>query len=66
VTPESLVTLKKLILEHPGTCRTYLRLNIPERSETVLDLGDDHKVAANDELLARIEQLFGDRVAVLR
>jgi hypothetical protein len=32
----------------------------------VLDLGDDHKVAANDELLARIDQLFGDRVAVLR
>ena len=29
-------------------------------------IGDDHKVAANDELLARIEQLFGDRVAVLR
>jgi len=66
VTQESLITLKRLILEHPGTCRTFLRLQIPERSETVLDLGDDHKVAANDELLARIEQLFGDRVAVLR
>jgi DNA polymerase III subunit alpha len=66
VTPDVLVTFKKLILEHPGPCRTFLRLRIPQRSETVLDLGDDHKVAANDELLARIEQLFGDRVAVLR
>jgi hypothetical protein len=36
------------------------------RSETVLDLGDEYKVAATDDLLARIEQLFGNRVAVLR
>ena len=66
LTPDTLVTFKKLILDHPGSCRTLLRLQIPQRSETVLDLGDDHKVAANDELLARIDQLFGDRVAVLR
>jgi DNA polymerase III subunit alpha len=66
MTTETLVTLKRLILEHPGTCRTLLRLRIPQRSETILDLGDDHKVAPNDELLARIDQLFGDRVAVLR
>ena len=43
-----------------------LRMEIPKRSETVLDLGDDYKVAASDELLARIEQIFGERVAVLR
>ena len=66
LTPDSLVTFKRLILEHPGACRTLLRLKIPQRSETILDLGDDHKVAPNDELLARIDQLFGDRVAVLR
>jgi len=66
LTPDSLVTFKKLILEHPGACRTLLRLKIPQRSETILDLGDDHKVAPNDELLARIDQLFGDRVAILR
>ncbi|HEY4187960.1 MAG TPA: DNA polymerase III subunit alpha [Polyangia bacterium] len=66
LTPDTLVTFKRLILDHPGSCRTLLRLQIPQRSETVIDLGDDHKVAANDELLARIEQLFGDRVAVLR
>lgn len=66
VSPDSLVALKKLILAHPGSCRTLLRLEIPQRSETILDLGDDHKVAPNDELLARIDQLFGQRVAVLR
>jgi len=66
LTPDSLLGFKKLILEHPGPCRTFLHVQIAERSETVMDLGDDHKVAANDELLARIDQLFGERVAVLR
>jgi DNA polymerase III subunit alpha len=66
VTPDSLIGFKRLILEHPGPCRTLLHLQIPERSETVMDLGDDHKVSANEELLARIDQLFGERVAVLR
>ena len=66
LTNDNLITFKRLILEHPGSCRTLLRLRIPQRSETVIDLGDDHKVAPNEELLARIDQLFGDRVAVLR
>jgi DNA polymerase-3 subunit alpha len=66
VTPDGLTALRQLILTYPGTCRTLLRLQIPQRSETVFDLGDEHKVAPSDELLARIEQLFGDRVAVLR
>ena len=66
LTTDSLITFKRLILEHPGSCRTTLRLRIPQRSETVIDLGDDHKVAPNEELLARIDQLFGERVAVLR
>jgi DNA polymerase-3 subunit alpha len=63
---EQLVMLQKLILQFPGSCRTRLRLEIPQRSETVFDLGDEFKVEASDELLARIEQVFGDRVAVLR
>ena len=41
-------------------------MGIPKRSETVLDLGDDYKVAATDDLLAGIERIFGARVAVLR
>ena len=55
-----------MLRNHTGACRTMLRMEIPKRSETILDLGDDYKVAASDELLARIEQIFGARVAVLR
>jgi len=61
-----LVALEKLLREHTGPCKTQLYLEIPKRSETILDLGDEYKVAATDDLLARIEQLFGQRVAVLR
>jgi DNA polymerase-3 subunit alpha len=51
---------------HAGGCRAVLRMEIPMRSESILPLGDDYKIAASDDLLARIEQIFGDRVAVLR
>ena len=66
VNDDALVALEKLLREHTGPCRTTIRMEIPKRSETVLDLGDDYKVAATDDLLARIEQLFGEKVAVLR
>jgi DNA polymerase-3 subunit alpha len=66
ISDESLVALEKLLREHSGPCKTLLKMEIPKRSESVLDLGDDYKVAATDDLLARIEQLFGDKVAVLR
>ncbi len=63
---DQLVALEKLLRNHQGTCKAVLRMQIPMRSETVLDLGDDYKIAATDDLLARIEQIFGARVAVLR
>ncbi len=63
---EQLLTLQKLLRQFPGGCRTRLRLEIPQRSETVFDLGEEFRVEASDELLARLEQVFGDRVAVLR
>jgi DNA polymerase III subunit alpha len=58
--------LEQVLRNHTGACKAVLRMEIPKRSETVLDLGDEYKVAATDDLLARIEQIFGARVAVLR
>ncbi len=63
---DQLVALQKLLQQFPGSCRTRLRFEIPQRSETVFDLSDEFNVEASDELLARLEQVFGDRVAVLR
>jgi len=66
VSEDQLRALEKVLRTHTGGCRAVLRMEIPMRSETVLALGDDYKIAASDDLLARIEQIFGDRVAVLR
>ncbi len=66
LTESSLDSLKQLLKQHPGTCRTRLRLAIPRRSETVLELGEEFRVAISDELCARLEQLFGEPVAFLQ
>jgi DNA polymerase-3 subunit alpha len=66
VNEDQIRALEKVLRGHSGACKTVLRMEIPKRSETVLDLGDEYKVAASDDLLARIEQIFGARVAVLR
>ena len=66
VNEDQIRALEKVLRGHTGGCKTVLRMEIPKRSETILDLGDEYKVAASDDLLARIEQIFGARVAVLR
>ena len=66
VSEDQLRALEKVLRTHTGGCRAVLRMEIPMRSESILALGDDYKIAASDDLLARIEQIFGDRVAVLR
>ena len=48
-----------------GNCQAVLRLKIPRRSETVVTLPDAWAVAPTEDLLARIERLFGDRVTTL-
>src|SRR6266540_3533633 len=66
VSDDQMRALEQVLRNHTGACKAVLRMEIPKRSETVLDLGDHYKVAATDDLLARIEQIFGARVAVLR
>jgi DNA polymerase-3 subunit alpha len=66
VNETQLSELKGILRAHSGPCTTWLHLKIPMRSETVLALGDGYSVKPTDELLTRIERLFGERVAVLR
>jgi DNA polymerase-3 subunit alpha len=66
LTEDALATLERLLRQFPGPCRTWLHLQIAKRSDTILELPPEYAVAASEELLARVEQLFGDRVAVLR
>jgi DNA polymerase III subunit alpha len=48
-----------------GHCQAVLRLKIPRRSETVVTLPDAWAVAPTEDLLTRLERLFGDRVTTL-
>ncbi|MBX3158289.1 MAG: DNA polymerase III subunit alpha [Deltaproteobacteria bacterium] len=48
-----------------GNCTPVIRLKIARRSETVVALPDAWAVAPTEDLLTRLERLFGDRVATL-
>jgi len=66
VTQNLLETLEVLLRQHQGSCRTHLLFEIPRRSRTLMELGREYSVAADDNLLSRIEQLFGAHSATLR
>lgn len=48
-----------------GNCTAIVRLKIPRRSETMITLPEAWSVAPTEDLLTRLERLFGDRVATL-
>lgn len=63
--PQQIESLRGVLSSSRGSCQTVLRLEIPRRSETVIPLGDSWRVAPSDELLVRLERLFGSRVTTL-
>ncbi len=66
VTREQIAELKTILMGAPrGACQAMVRLAIPQRSETVIALGERWMVSPSDELLGRLERVFGDRVATL-
>jgi DNA polymerase-3 subunit alpha len=54
--------LKNIIQRYRGDCAVLLHIVIPNRSETVIRLPDQLKMAAAEEALADVEALFGYRV----
>ena len=66
VTAEQIRSMRQILSNARGTCDAIVRLNIPGRSETVIPLGENYKIAPTDELLLSLERLFGERVTTLR
>jgi DNA polymerase-3 subunit alpha len=65
-TPDQVDELKTILANATrGACQAMIRLRIAQRSETVISLPEAWAVAPTDDLLARLERLFGDRVATL-
>jgi DNA polymerase-3 subunit alpha len=50
----------------PGGCPVQLVIQLDDGSEAVLALGKDLRVEPSDRMLARLEKLFGEKVAELR
>jgi DNA polymerase III subunit alpha len=48
-----------------GNCQAVLRLKLPQRSETIVTLPEAWAVSPTEDLLSRLERLFGDRVTTL-
>ena len=54
--------LKSIVQKYRGDCEVRLHIVIPNRSETVIKLPEQLKMAASDEAMADAEALFGYNV----
>jgi DNA polymerase-3 subunit alpha len=66
LTDERVEQLKAALEKHPGSVTTILRVKLPMRSFTDCVLPARFAVSPTDELLLRIERLFGENAARLR
>ncbi|MEK7378335.1 MAG: OB-fold nucleic acid binding domain-containing protein, partial [Candidatus Binatota bacterium] len=62
VTSEELGQLHETLLRYPGPCTVFLHLSMPDKSETIIELPMNLKVARTAELLQTVESLFGNRI----
>ncbi|HSP96304.1 MAG TPA: DNA polymerase III subunit alpha [Candidatus Dormibacteraeota bacterium] len=65
VTDDLFARLKATLSEHRGDCPCYLHLLLPNRTETVIALPRELRVAATEGMLEAVEQLCGRGVASL-
>jgi DNA polymerase-3 subunit alpha len=62
VSADHLRTLRATLTEHRGPCTAFLHLLLPNRTETVIALPPDLKVAASERMVDAVERLFGSGV----
>ncbi len=54
--------LKSVISRFKGDCKVFVHLTIPEKSETVMELPPDLRVAPSLQLVSTVEKIFGHNV----
>jgi DNA polymerase-3 subunit alpha len=64
-TPERLGELKALFGKHPGGCSALLTIVLPKTAEARIAI-KGMKVSPDDDLLAAVDRLFGEKVASVR
>jgi DNA polymerase-3 subunit alpha len=61
-TQEKLEELRDILLDHRGTCATFLHLTDPDQGEVTLRMSEEFSVSPCSELIAKVERLFGRNV----
>ncbi len=64
--PELLNEVKNILSSFKGTTPSYLSFKDPAGKSALLNLGDDLKVKASDELFASLEKLLGENCVKIR
>lgn len=62
VNQQHLAQLKNVLTRFPGDCPSFVHLVVPDKSETVLALPRELKVAATPQLVMNVNKLFGHNV----
>ena len=65
LTNDKLVRLRELLVQNRGDVQARLTITDPNISETVITLPDTLKVNPTEELLIRVDKLFGQKVVKL-
>jgi len=63
---DKLVQLKEILTEHRGKVPARLTITAPRQFETIIALPEHLRVNPSDELLSRVDGLFGQKVVRLR
>ncbi len=64
--PEVLKEVRRILTNHKGTTPVYLTLQDPKGHMTVIDSGENLKVAISDGLFEELEHLLGENVVKIR
>ena len=64
--PERIGRLAEVLQSSPGICPVQLFIQLDDGAEAILAIGKDLRVEPSDVMLARLEKLFGEKVAELR
>ncbi len=64
--PEVLQEVRKILMKHKGGTPVYLTLQDPKGRMTVLDSGENLKVATSDVLFDELERLLGENSVKIR
>ncbi len=62
INEDALRSLRRTLSQHRGACSAFLHLLLPNRTETVIALPPELKVAASERMLQEVERLFGNGV----